>query len=343
MWWWCLCWKRHFPGRSWSSHWLWWRTPAMSCSFPGWWRSSPWQVWTSLSLWWCCQGLRLSSPRWNWCCPLRRSSSTWPRVDGGERGSLEAKHRTLMQHALLWKPSWVIVTPERTRMLSVDSATPVAHNAFVELVDVGSGRPHTTHVSLWMDRGSRRWPQPIWGDWDSGVIVPSPRRHRTVEGHIVGKGGNLWWHHFLLSYCSLLPLIVGLSVRLYTVYLSVFKALNTPSISLLLHHKWGYFHLCAPHALFYFILSFIVGYNESNEWKIKPRGLRHVTFMCTVTSSLTAIFVVEHCWHVYYFHGYHTISQCLKVVPVHCTGELSCVSIDIIHSCFSFLLPAKST
>lgn len=38
--------------------------------------------------------------------------------------------------------------PERTRMLSVDSATPVSHNAFVELVDVGSGRPHTTHVPL---------------------------------------------------------------------------------------------------------------------------------------------------------------------------------------------------
>lgn len=77
--------------------------------------------------------------------------------------------------------------PEQTRMLSVDSATPVSHNAFVELVDVGFGRPHTTHVSLSMDRGSRRWPQPIWGDWDSGAIVPSPRRHRTVEGHIVAK------------------------------------------------------------------------------------------------------------------------------------------------------------
>lgn len=38
--------------------------------------------------------------------------------------------------------------PEQTRMLSVDSATPVPHNAFVELVDVGFGRPHTTHVSL---------------------------------------------------------------------------------------------------------------------------------------------------------------------------------------------------
>lgn len=45
----------------------------------------------------------------------------------------------------------VIVTgcrsEDRTRMLSVDSASPVAHNALVELVDVGSGRPHTTHVS----------------------------------------------------------------------------------------------------------------------------------------------------------------------------------------------------
>lgn len=38
--------------------------------------------------------------------------------------------------------------PDPTRMLSVDRATPVSHNAFVELVDVGSGRPHTTHVSL---------------------------------------------------------------------------------------------------------------------------------------------------------------------------------------------------
>lgn len=37
--------------------------------------------------------------------------------------------------------------PEETRMLSVDSATPVSHNASVEPVDVGSGRPHTTHVS----------------------------------------------------------------------------------------------------------------------------------------------------------------------------------------------------
>lgn len=38
--------------------------------------------------------------------------------------------------------------PEQTRMLRVDSATPVWHNASVELLDVGSGRPHTTHVSL---------------------------------------------------------------------------------------------------------------------------------------------------------------------------------------------------
>lgn len=55
-----------------------------------------------------------------------------------------------MQHALLWKPSWVVVnpaySPELTRMLRVDSATPVAHNALVELSNVGSGRPHTTPV-----------------------------------------------------------------------------------------------------------------------------------------------------------------------------------------------------
>lgn len=74
--------------------------------------------------------------------------STRPRFVSGDRGSLEAKHRTCMQHALLWKPSWVIVnpaySPELTRMLRVDSATPVAHNALVELSDVGSGRPHTT-------------------------------------------------------------------------------------------------------------------------------------------------------------------------------------------------------
>lgn len=38
--------------------------------------------------------------------------------------------------------------PEQTRMLSVDSTTPVSHNAFLEMIDVGCGRPHTTHVSL---------------------------------------------------------------------------------------------------------------------------------------------------------------------------------------------------
>uniref|UniRef100_A0A1A8GJ08 Protein kinase C binding protein 1, like n=1 Tax=Nothobranchius korthausae TaxID=1143690 RepID=A0A1A8GJ08_9TELE len=38
--------------------------------------------------------------------------------------------------------------PEWTRMPSMDSATPVSHNAFVELVCVGFGRPHTTHVSF---------------------------------------------------------------------------------------------------------------------------------------------------------------------------------------------------
>lgn len=37
--------------------------------------------------------------------------------------------------------------PEQNRMLNMDSATPVSHNAFVELVYVGFGRPHTTHVS----------------------------------------------------------------------------------------------------------------------------------------------------------------------------------------------------
>lgn len=41
--------------------------------------------------------------------------------------------------------SW---NPERTRMLSVDSTTPVPHKALLELTDVGSGRPHTTHVFL---------------------------------------------------------------------------------------------------------------------------------------------------------------------------------------------------
>lgn len=55
-----------------------------------------------------------------------------------------------MQHTPLSKPreseSNGSRSADRTRMLSVDSASPVAHNALVELVDVGSGRPHTTHV-----------------------------------------------------------------------------------------------------------------------------------------------------------------------------------------------------
>lgn len=42
----------------------------------------------------------------------------------------------------------ICYNPEKTRMLSVDSTTPVWHNAFVEMIDVGSGRPHTTHVCL---------------------------------------------------------------------------------------------------------------------------------------------------------------------------------------------------
>lgn len=108
-WWWYLCCRRHCLGRSWSSHWWWWRSPEMLCSFPGWWRSSPWQAWTSPSLWWCCPVLRPSSPRWSWCCPLGRRSSSWPRFDSGVRGSHSVKHRTLMQHALLCKPSVVIV------------------------------------------------------------------------------------------------------------------------------------------------------------------------------------------------------------------------------------------
>lgn len=57
-----------------------------------------------------------------------------------------------MQHALLYETSGgnsnIGGDPEQTRMLSMDSTTPVSHNAFLELLDVGSGRPHTTHVSL---------------------------------------------------------------------------------------------------------------------------------------------------------------------------------------------------
>lgn len=36
---------------------------------------------------------------------------------------------------------------EKTRMLRVDSTTPVWHKALLELKDVGSGRPHITHAS----------------------------------------------------------------------------------------------------------------------------------------------------------------------------------------------------
>lgn len=37
--------------------------------------------------------------------------------------------------------------PEKTRMLGVDSTTPVWHKALLELEDVGSGRPHINHVA----------------------------------------------------------------------------------------------------------------------------------------------------------------------------------------------------
>ncbi|CAB1438723.1 unnamed protein product [Pleuronectes platessa] len=62
----------------------------------------------------------------------------------------EASHTHAARPALrnLTGNSNISCNPERTRMLSVDSTTPVSHNALVELVDVGSGRPHTTHVSL---------------------------------------------------------------------------------------------------------------------------------------------------------------------------------------------------
>ena len=61
----------------------------------------------------------------------------------------EASHTHAARPALpLGGNSNISCDPERTRMLSVDSATPVSHNALVEMIDVGSGRPHTTHVSL---------------------------------------------------------------------------------------------------------------------------------------------------------------------------------------------------
>ena len=55
-----------------------------------------------------------------------------------------AAHPALQALGVNSNISW---DPEQTRMLSMDSATPVSHNAFVELVYVGFGRPHTTHVS----------------------------------------------------------------------------------------------------------------------------------------------------------------------------------------------------
>lgn len=70
------------------------------------------------------------------------------------QGSGLTRHKASHAHAArpalqaLGANSNISYNPEQTRMLSVDSATPVSHNALVELVDVGSGRPHTTHVSL---------------------------------------------------------------------------------------------------------------------------------------------------------------------------------------------------
>lgn len=61
----------------------------------------------------------------------------------------EASHTHAAHPALpLSDNSNISYNPEKTRMLSVDSTTPVSHNAFLELIDVGSGRPHTTHVPL---------------------------------------------------------------------------------------------------------------------------------------------------------------------------------------------------
>lgn len=57
-------------------------------------------------------------------------------------------HAALYALQALGSNSNISYNPEWTRMLSVDSATPVSHNAFVELFNVGFGRPHTTHVSL---------------------------------------------------------------------------------------------------------------------------------------------------------------------------------------------------
>lgn len=61
----------------------------------------------------------------------------------------KASHTHAARPALpLGDNSNICWNPVQTRMLSVDSTTPVSHNAFVEMIDVGSGRPHTTHVSL---------------------------------------------------------------------------------------------------------------------------------------------------------------------------------------------------
>lgn len=61
----------------------------------------------------------------------------------------KASHTHAARPALpLGGNSNISYNPEQTRMLSVDSATPVSHNAFVEMINVGFGRPHTTHVSL---------------------------------------------------------------------------------------------------------------------------------------------------------------------------------------------------
>lgn len=69
------------------------------------------------------------------------------RVSGLTRR--EASHTHAAQPALpLGDYRNISCDPEQTRMLRVDSATPVSHNALVELRDVGSGRPHTTHVCL---------------------------------------------------------------------------------------------------------------------------------------------------------------------------------------------------
>lgn len=63
-------------------------------------------------------------------------------------------------------------------MLSMDSATPVAHNASVELVYVGSGRPHTTHVSC-------EWTEAAVGgrclSGGTGTVRRLSHRHNDTE------------------------------------------------------------------------------------------------------------------------------------------------------------------